>query len=682
MDFHRHHCVRLLQFCASIRPSIRHVWQVHPLLLKNGLLGSAVTMGNRLLQLYVRCGHLIDAHRVFEELPQSNQFTWNALIEGYTRSGDLVNSMEILRSMPYKDEFSWNVVIAGFIKSGDLANARALFDEMPTKDEMSWNSMIHGYVKYGFHQEAIRLFRGMYVNPTERIKVDSFIMSTILRIWVHAEDIEYGKQIHGYTVTSGIEFDSGLASSLIKLYVKCGDLENATWILNSLCQPDDFSLSALISGYANLGRIVEAKQIFNQAANPCAVVWNSLISGLVYNNKETEALTLFGQMRKTWVSEDTSTLANILSACSSLHFLKQGKEVHCRGIKAGFANDIIFASALVDMYHKCGSPEDACKFFGELKAYDTILLNNMITVYSNCGKIEDAQRIFASISSRSLISWNSLIVGLSQNGCSVEALYLFCEMNRLGLRMDSFSLVSALSACASISSFDLGQQIFCRSFIIGLESDPIFSTSLIDFYCKGGLVEMGRKIFDRMIKSDGISWSAMLMGYATNGHGFEALSLFDEMICSSVVPTCVTFTGVLSACNHCGLVEEGEKWFHAMKWDYGIDPGIEHYSCMVDLFSRAGRLHDAIGLIEQMPYTADATMWSSVLRGCGIYGNTVLGRKVAEKIMELDPQNSCAYVQLSSMLAESGDWERSAIVRDAMRDMQIEKSPGFSWAEC
>lgn len=682
MDLDRHHCIRLLQSCAAIRPSVRQVGQLHPLLLKSGLLGSAVTVANRLLQLYARCGHMIEARRVFEDIPHRNRFTWNALIEGYTKSGNFLGSVEVLRSMPDKDEFSWNVVISGFIKSGDLANARALFNEMPVKDGVSWNSMIHGYVRNGFYGEAIKLFRDMNSDPTERAKVDSFVFATLSRVLIHAEDIDYGRQMHAHIVTSGIEFDSGLASSLIKLYVKCGDLDSATWILNSLHQPDDFSLSALISGYANLGRISEAKQIFSLAINPCAVVWNSLISGLVYNKKETEALALFNQMRETWVFGDSSTLATILSACSSLCFISQGKQVHSHGTKTGFVDDIIFASALIDMYHKCGSPLDACKFFSELGAYDTILLNNMITVYSNCGKVDDAKKVFGSISYKSLISWNSLIVGLSQNGYSIEALDVFCEMNRLGLRMDNFSLVSAVSACASISSFDLGEQIFCRAFIVGLESDPVFSTSLIDFYCKGGFIEIGRKIFDGMIKSDEISWNTMLMGYATNGHGIKALNLFDEMRCSGVRPTSVTFTGVLSACDHCGLVEAGEKWFNAMKWDYHIDPSIEHYSCMVDLFSRAGRLREAVSLIEQMPFSADATMWSSVLRGCGIYGDRLLGKKVAEKIIELDPQNSSAYVQLSGVLAESGDWERSAIVRNAMRVMQIQKSPGFSWAEC
>ncbi|OWM83001.1 putative pentatricopeptide repeat-containing protein At1g77010, mitochondrial [Punica granatum] len=682
MDVDLHYCIRLLQSCTT-RPSIRQVGQLHPLLLKNGLLSSAVTVANRLLQWYVRCDGMIEARRVFDEMPHRNRFTWNALIEGCTKSGDLTGSMELLRAMPDRDEFSWNVVISGFIKSGDLANARALFDEMPRKDGVTWNSTIHGYARNGFYGEAVRLFRDMIFDPMERRKADSFVFATILRVCTDREDIESGKQIHARAFTSGIEFDSGLASSLINLYVKCRDLDSATRVVNSLHNPDDFSLSAIISGYAGLGRMGEARRIFNRATNPCAVVWNSLISGHVYNNEGIEALALFNQMRKTSVSEDSSTLATILGACSSQGFIEQGKQVHSHGTKMGFVKDIVVASALIDMYHKCGSPNDACKFFSELGAYDdTILLNTMITAYSSSGKIEDARRVFDSISCKSLISWNSMIAGFAQNGCSIEALDLLCELNRLGLKMDKFSLASGVSACASISAFNLGEQIFCRAFIIGLESDSVVSTSLIDFYCKGGFVEIGRKIFNGMTKSDEVPWNTMLMGYATNGHGMKALSLFNEMTCAGLRPTGITFTGVLSACDHCGLVEEGKKWFDVMKRDYYIDHGLEHYSCMVDLLSRAGRLHEAVSLLEQMPFTADATMWSSVLRGCGVNGDKILGEKVAERIMELDPQNSSAYVQLSAMLAESGDWERSAMVRDVMKGMRIQKSPGFSWAEC
>ncbi|KAE8683448.1 hypothetical protein F3Y22_tig00111208pilonHSYRG00232 [Hibiscus syriacus] len=153
------------------------------------------------------------------------------------------------------------------------------------------------------------------------------------------------------------------------------------------------------------------------------------------------------------------------------------------------------------------------------------------------------------------------------------------------------------------------------------------------------------------------------------------------MINAGVRPTEITFIGVLSACDHCGLVEEGRKWFNLMKLDYYIDPGKEHYSCMVDLFARAGCLEEAMNLIGEMHFKADASLWLSVLRGCVAHGDRTLGKKVAERIIDLDPGNSSAYVQLSSLFATSGEWETSAIVRRIMREKQIVKNPGFSWAD-
>ncbi|XWS15199.1 hypothetical protein CRYUN_Cryun35bG0074200 [Craigia yunnanensis] len=150
----------------------------------------------------------------------------------------------------------------------------------------------------------------------------------------------------------------------------------------------------------------------------------------------------------------------------------------------------------------------------------------------------------------------------------------------------------------------------------------------------------------------------MLMGYATNGHGLEALMLFHEMRNAGVRPTDITFTE-----------------------DYYIDPGIEHYSCMVNLFSCVGCLEEALNLIGQMAFKADVSLWSSVLRGCVDHGDKILGKKVAEQIIELDPLNSSAYVQLSSLFATLGEWETSAIFRRIMKEKLIQKNLGCSWVD-
>ena len=125
-------------------------------------------------------------------------------------------------------------------------------------------------------------------------------------------------------------------------------------------------------------------------------------------------------------------------------------------------------------------------------------------------------------------------------------------------------------------------------------------------------------MFDQTKKFDVITWNSMLMGYATNGYGIETMDLFNQMRFSGVSPSDITFIGVLSACDHCGLVEEAQKWFHAMKHEYHIDPDIKHYSCMVDLFARAGCLDEALSLIEQMQACGHQFLEDALLMGIGI----------------------------------------------------------------
>ncbi|KAF5195284.1 Pentatricopeptide repeat-containing protein [Thalictrum thalictroides] len=613
-------------------------------------------------------------------MPEKNCFTWNSLIEAYLKSGNKDNSLDLFKSMLHKNEFSWNMVVSSFAKSGDVRRARVLFDEMPMKNGVVWNAMIHGYASNGDPEEALRLYIDLNLCRHETAKTDSFILASVVGVCANMGALDCGKQIHTWIVVNNVDFDSVLLSSLINMYVKCGDLDNAICVFNSLQQQDNFSLSALISGYAKCGRLDEARKLFDSCI-PCVGLWNSMLAGYVANNQVDNALGLFNRMQKDGVQADTSTFASILSGCASMSDLKNGKQAHSYAYKLGVSHDLIVASVTIDMYAKCGCSDDACKFFSELEEHDVVLLNSMINLYFSNRRIKDAKHVFETMPGRSLITWNSMIVGYTHNGFPFEALNLFCEMHRLDLRTDTVSLASVISACASISSLRLGEQIFARATAIGLDSDQIISTSLIDLYCKCGSVKDGRRLFNEMMKADEVPWNTMLMGYSTNGYGTEALNLFDEMRHAGVSPNDITFTGVLSACNHNGLVEEGQRCFYAMKSDFKIEPGMEHYSCMIDLCSRAGFLDEAMDLIDSMPFEADVSMWLSILRGCATHGNENLGRKVAEHIIQLDPENSSAYVQLASIHATRGHWERSEEVRKMMHGNRIRKNPGCSWIE-
>ncbi|CAA0338872.1 unnamed protein product [Arabidopsis thaliana] len=670
----RRYYVRLLQSCSSRNRET--LWrQTNGLLLKKGFLSSIVIVANHLLQMYSRSGKMGIARNLFDEMPDRNYFSWNTMIEGYMNSGEKGTSLRFFDMMPERDGYSWNVVVSGFAKAGELSVARRLFNAMPEKDVVTLNSLLHRYILNGYAEEALRLFKEL------NFSADAITLTTVLKACAELEALKCGKQIHAQILIGGVECDSKMNSSLVNVYAKCGDLRMASYMLEQIREPDDHSLSALISGYANCGRVNESRGLFDRKSNRCVILWNSMISGYIANNMKMEALVLFNEMRNE-TREDSRTLAAVINACIGLGFLETGKQMHCHACKFGLIDDIVVASTLLDMYSKCGSPMEACKLFSEVESYDTILLNSMIKVYFSCGRIDDAKRVFERIENKSLISWNSMTNGFSQNGCTVETLEYFHQMHKLDLPTDEVSLSSVISACASISSLELGEQVFARATIVGLDSDQVVSSSLIDLYCKCGFVEHGRRVFDTMVKSDEVPWNSMISGYATNGQGFEAIDLFKKMSVAGIRPTQITFMVVLTACNYCGLVEEGRKLFESMKVDHGFVPDKEHFSCMVDLLARAGYVEEAINLVEEMPFDVDGSMWSSILRGCVANGYKAMGKKAAEKIIELEPENSVAYVQLSAIFATSGDWESSALVRKLMRENNVTKNPGSSWTDC
>lgn len=675
-------CVRLLQTCKGGR-ALQLGRQLHLALLKSGLV-SSLYCSNCLLQMYTRCGgdDHSDAHRLFEEMPLRNCFSWNSLIDAYLKSGRTELSVDLFDRMPQKNSFSWNSVIAGLTKNGDMATARRVFEEMPVKEAVAWTCMMHGYVRSGCPREALRLYKLLNTKADSSSPwKDSYVLATGLSACAHQLAYNSGRQIHAHILVGKVEFDSALGSALVDMYGKCGDLDHALRVLEAMPESDEFSLSSLLLGYADQGRLEDARRLFQMSDNPSVVLWNSLLTAYVSNGRGVEALELFRMMLRDGVAGDSSSLTTVLSACASLSNIQSGRLIHARAFRAGHVDDVAVGTALVDLYSKNVSFDDACRIFEEAKHHDTILLNSMITAYSNCGRVQEARKLFVSMPSRTLISWNSMLVGYSKNGFAMESLELFSEMHRRGLKPDRVTFASAVSACASLSSLRFGEPVFALATTLGLQSDDIIATSLVDLYCKCGNVREGRILFESIAKSDEAPWNSMLMGYAANGCGSEVLNLFESMREANVCPNEVTFVAVLSGCCHCGLVDEGRRLFRAMQKDFKIVPTSEHYSCIVDLLVRAGKLGEALEFIDAMPFEADASMWTSLLRGCQAQNDDFLGAKVAERLMALDPQQPGVYVQLSTIFAGRGMWESSLQVRRQLQKRRINKDPGCSWLD-
>lgn len=214
-----------------------------------------------------------------------------------------------------------------------------------------------------------------------------------------------------------------------------------------------------------------------------------------------------------------------------------------------------------------------------------------------------------------------------------------------------------------------------------LEDNVFVGTSIIDMYCKCGRVGMARKAFNRMKEKNIKSWTAMVSGYGMHGLAREALEVFNDMIKMGVKPNYITFVSVLAACSHAGLLDEGWFWFRAMRDRFSIEPGVEHYGCVVDLLGRAGFLSKAYDLILEMKIKPDNVVWGSLLAACRMHKNVDLGEIAAKKLFELDPSNCGYYVLLSNLYAEAGRWEDVKRMRIYMESHGLAKPPGFSLVE-
>ncbi|XP_047052361.1 putative pentatricopeptide repeat-containing protein At1g77010, mitochondrial [Lolium rigidum] len=676
--------IQLLRSCSAVAGQ-----QLHQALLKSGHVPSSLPPSNSVLLMYARCSpaHRRDARRLFDEMPGRNCFSYNSLVTAHLNSRDHHAALTLFRSMPERNNFSWNTVITGMVSAGDLDTARALLEEMPVKDAVACNAVLHRYVRSGRMDEAFALVRAIGLECGTAAASpcnDPFVLATVIGACADRMKYDFGRQAHGRMVVAKVELDSVLTCTLVDMYCKCGDLDSARRVFDGLAQIDEFSVSALVYGYASRGQLDEALRIFYRVENLNILLWNSVISGCAFACLGDDAFALFVRMMLSDVLPDSSTFASVLNVCAFSVMLKPGIQIHGCGLKSGTVNDMIAASALIDFYSKCSLWEDACRAFSELRFYDTVVLNSMITVYSNCGRIEEAKRVFYRITSKSVISWNSMVVGLSQNGHAIDAMELFCEMHRLGVRLDKVAIASALSASSNICSISFGEQIFSLATVRGLQCDNVVAASLIDLYCKCGNLASGCKVFDGIDKSDEVLWNSMLIGYASNGHGHKALELLELMKVRGIRPTERTFVGVLSACCHSGLVEEGLTWFKQMQEDFCVSPSAEHYACVTDLLVRAGRLDEAVEFIENMPFKADPISWTTIVSGCKAQGNEALTHKMAKRLTEMgksESPHSSLYVQLSSVLAAQGDWVKSEEMRGLMRERRIAKKPGYSWID-
>ncbi|PIA53395.1 hypothetical protein AQUCO_00900164v1 [Aquilegia coerulea] len=512
----------------------------------------------------------------------------------------------------------------------------------------------------------------------------------MLQCCMKSKALRPGKQIHGQLLAIGTQMETGtIPSKLLGMYAGCGDVRSAS-------------------------------QVFEYMRKPTVFAWNWMISALAFQGHCESAIGYFRLMQKNEAFPNKFTFSFVLKACVGLMDIKKGKELHCVINRMGFQTDISVVNALIDMYCKCGRLDIARKLFDKMTEKDVASWTSMICGYSHSGNLEESQiliermgseglepndftwnamisgyahsghcskafELFSSMTSRGLapdlVTWNAMIAGLVRSNRNVEAITLFSKMLTTGLKPNPVTIAGLLPACGSSGSIHIGKQVHGLINRRLLQLNIFTASALIDMYSKCGCVRDARSVFDQIEVKNVASWNAMIGCYGKHGLADASILLFERMNEEGLQANHITYTCLLSACSHAGLVEKGLRIFKTMEENENVELCKEHYACMVDLLSRAGKLEEAYELINKMPMEITDSIIGAFFNGCRIHGESNIAKKMAQEILGMELRKPGGFVTLSNIYAADGEWEWVENVRKVMKEKGVCKKAGFSWVE-
>ncbi|XP_021900494.1 pentatricopeptide repeat-containing protein DOT4, chloroplastic-like isoform X2 [Carica papaya] len=451
------------------------------------------------------------------------------------------------------------------------------------------------------------------------------------------------------------------------------------------CKPDvpsvnPFKTSKLISSYFKLGKIREAQKLFDEMTDKNVVSWSVVIHGYAINGFHSKSVELFSQMRILGFAPNSYTVVGVLVCARGLPDLVLGKSVHGVTVKSGFESNSVVGTALLVLGdlrrgRQVHSQAVICGI-----EYDLPLANSLITMYAKRGELQSSKTIFNQMTQKSLVSWTAIISGCLQNGHPREAMKLFMEVwVSENYSLDSALIVSALTASGVVAAFELCQQLHCYSLKAGFSHYRSVQNSVISAYANSGCMDFAQSVFEEMgCLQDLVSWNAIINGYGMNSQGEAALALYHKMRKSRGDIDRFTYSCILGACSHSGLITDGLMIFNEMVEENEVMPCQEHYGCIVDLLARAGCLSEASGFVDDCFEVMGPNALRALLSGCVLHGNVELAEVVAKKLFEQDPEESGHVVLLSNVYASVGRFQNAETLRTRMDKQRLMKNPGIS----
>ncbi|XP_011651133.1 pentatricopeptide repeat-containing protein At2g22410, mitochondrial [Cucumis sativus] len=555
---------------------------------------------------------------------------------------------QLVRAQMHIDPSSISEVIKHYALSPQsLPKAHFVFNQIQRPTLLVWNHMIHGLSKSDRPNDAIHFYNTMYYKGIQGSHL-TFIF--LFKSCARVSDVRQGQMVRVHSMKLGFESYLFVSNALIHMYVCFGELAMAQKVFDGMLERD-------------------------------VVSWNSIICGYYQFNRFKKVLDLFREMQAINVRADSVTMMKAISATCFLSEWEMGDYLVKYIDEHGVVVDLYLGNTLIDMYGRRGMIDFAGRVFYQMKEKNIVSWNAMIMGYAKVGNLVAAKKLFNEMPSRDVISWTSMIIGYSLAKQHAEAVKLFQEMMVSMVKPDEITVATALSACAHLGSLDAGEAVHDYIRKHDIKSDVFVGNSLIDMYCKCGVVEKALQVFNDMKTRDSVSWTSIISGLAVNGFAESALNVFDQMLKEGICPTHGTFVGVLLACAHVGLVDKGVEHFKSMENTYRLAPEMKHYGCVVDLLCRSGYLDMAYNFIKKMPIVPDVVIWRILLSACKLHGNLVLAEIVSKKLLVLDPSNNGNYVLSSSTYAGSDRWDDVIKIRKLMEVTNLQKPCAYSSIE-
>lgn len=527
------------------------------------------------------------------------------MVHGFVKKNDCINS----------SLFVGSGLIEFYSKCGYMEDALSVFEEYDQPDVVLWTTLITAYEQNDDPEEALYIFNRMVED--NGLVPDPITLVSLVSACAQLLDLNSGRSVHAFMIRREIQGGLSLWNALLNLYTK----------------------SSSVKAAAHLFRVMEEKDVIS---------WGCMISCYAHNGSATRALELLSKMIVIGIQPNSVIVISALQACEATGNLEVGRKMHKLAVQKDFELDISVATALIDMYMSCNSPDEATDIFERMPEKD-------------------------------VVSWSAVLSGCVQNGMAHKSMEIFQGMIYSEIPPDSVMMVKILAACSEIGIL---QQACCiHGYLIrgGFDNNYFVGASLIESYAKCGSLEDAVKVFDGIQERDVVIWSSMIAGFGFHGHAKQALELFHQMIKNTkIVPNNVTFLSILSACSHGGLLEEGIKLYNKMVNDYKLTPESKHYSIMVDLVGRTGDLGQAMAIINQIPSPVSAHVWGALLGASRIHQNMEMGEVAMKNLSLLDPDHAGYYILLSNMYAVDGKWDVAAEVRNTVKEKQLKKLSGQS----